>query len=539
MSNMIEEIKYPDGVPVKAQLLEIKEYPLHKHPDFQIVYVLEGELDLRLTFTHYTLRRNSVHIIHNDDVHSFTSISESNLLLVININVEYFSNYFPGLGAMVFTTKVSETASSYKNQTLLREQIFSIVSEQYNKAAGYESRIIDNTLSLLTNLINHFRGFSIEKNNRIFEHKTAHDLFQLDRISRIISYIYMNYSYKLSLAEIAESEKISTYYLSHLFQKFMGESFRNFVSLVRVEMSEPTLLATDESISKIAQDVGFSDVKYYVENFKNWFGHHPKEYRRLFADEIIGRKDPKSKELPLDRLKESIEEYTNYPVFKGSEKPVSIIDVDFNGPAVALMSKLSSAVGAVSEIDLIREGIKIPDEYYDVNQQRDCVELAGKLAEKQRLENLSLPLMDGGKNQKGLFAVNGLKKPMSHFLGFLREMPAGIVSSGVNYLAVSGEGSSAILAFNPKERESILLTFNVRELSQRTKLTKKHMHSQSTFAYYWSQLDFKEELTAEEYDIIQRMSMPEISFRMIPAQKQYKLSCTLEPLDIVLFLFSS
>ena len=209
MSTILKPIEYSHELPVKAQLIEIDKYPIHNHSDLQIMYILEGELDLKLTFTHYYLSRNSIHIVHSDDVHAITKISPHNLMLVIYISIEYFSNYFPDLNDTVFTTKISETSSSYNNHRLLRDQIFSIVSEMYNKEPGYPGRIIDSTLALLTNLTNHFRGFSVEKEHRIFEYKTSHDLFQVDRVSRITSYIYMNYPYKISLAEIAEREKIS------------------------------------------------------------------------------------------------------------------------------------------------------------------------------------------------------------------------------------------------------------------------------------------------------------------------------------------
>ena len=91
--------------------------------------------------------------------------------------------------------------------------------------------------------------------------------FQTDRISRIICYVYENYSSKISLAAIAAEENINTYYLSHLFQRFVGKSFRDFINMSRVEMSEYEILATDKAISKIALDTGFSNYSYYIDAF--------------------------------------------------------------------------------------------------------------------------------------------------------------------------------------------------------------------------------------------------------------------------------
>ncbi|MEG0156168.1 MAG: helix-turn-helix domain-containing protein, partial [Anaerovoracaceae bacterium] len=134
------------------------------------------------------------------------------------------------------------------------------------------------TIKLINLLYQNFRQFTINKTQGFFNHKTAHDENHLELICRIVALVYDNYPYKLSLTEIAKNEHINAYYLSHLFQHFAGESFRGFLSMVRVEMSERFLLDSTLSISQISSEVGFSNPKYYVDNFKVWFGCHPKEY---------------------------------------------------------------------------------------------------------------------------------------------------------------------------------------------------------------------------------------------------------------------
>ena len=289
---MFQEINYEDELPVKVQVLEIEQIPWHTHNDIQIVYVLEGEIELKLTYARYRLSKNNIHIIHNEDVHGFRALSGNNLVVILSLNVDYFSARHPSLDSQVFTTKVSENIATYKKQLALKVHMFSIISELHSRKRGYKNRIMDTAHTLIDSLYSDFRGFTVNHEKRTFEHQVSRDPVQMERISRVVTFVYSNYPYKLGLSSIAEAENINSYYLSHLFQRFVGDSFRNFVSMVRVEMSEVELLTTDHSIAHISSNVGFSNAKYYVENFIEWFGCHPKEYRQLYGKEILGRAKP-------------------------------------------------------------------------------------------------------------------------------------------------------------------------------------------------------------------------------------------------------
>lgn len=539
---MLELIDYPDGLPVKVQLSRIYKYPIHNHKDIQILYVLEGELDLKLAYTHYSLAKNSIHFIHSNDVHSITSISENNLVLILNISIAYFTNYFPNLENIVFSTNLSESNSTYKKQILLREQIFSILSEQYNKHAGYETRMKEITISLLTTLINHFRGFVINPDNRLFEHKTAHDLYQIDRISRIVSFVYENYPYKLSLSEIAEKENINLYYLSHLFKKFVGDSFRNFLSLVRVEMTEPELLSTNAPISQIAQNAGFSDSKYYVENFYNWFGMHPKEYRRQFAGEVLGHKAPATEELPLEYLKDTISQYTSFPVFKEISPKMKSVLINFDAPAAGTLPEFNFASGLFSKLRSdsflfcgARGASSSPSSiYYNDFPHSICVNFLKKIIQTKAVEPSSIQLVDSDQSTNGLFSINGMKKPLYYLFEFLTNMGKTLVEIGSEYVVTTGDGRYDILAYNESSLDRLTIDFNFSPGIGGRKLTQQKLTAVRSCISFWCQLDFSDKITEKDKLLIDRMSMPEVTFQMITEANNHNYACFLEPHDIVL-----
>ena len=77
-----------------------------------------------------------------------------------------------------------------------------------------------------------------------------------------MDYMYENYERKLTLSEIAENEKLSIYYLSHIIKEATGLSFQDLLSYIRVEESERLLLESGKKIGAIAEEMGFSALLY-------------------------------------------------------------------------------------------------------------------------------------------------------------------------------------------------------------------------------------------------------------------------------------
>lgn len=98
-------------------------------------------------------------------------------------------------------------------------------------------------------------------------------------IRQALKYIADHYNEHITLAGVAEQVKLSPNYLSSLFHKVVGMSFRQYLSGVRVEESKRLLLSTDYSITDIAIAMGFPDQSYYCKVFKNITGTTPGKFR--------------------------------------------------------------------------------------------------------------------------------------------------------------------------------------------------------------------------------------------------------------------
>lgn len=107
-------------------------------------------------------------------------------------------------------------------------------------------------------------------------------------IEEVKSYLQKNLHQKVLLSDIAEKIHISESYLAAYFKKKTGESFREYVINVKMEIAKTALQTTNKSISEISQELGYSDYRSFNRVFKKSTGQTPSDYYALYHR---GKKD--------------------------------------------------------------------------------------------------------------------------------------------------------------------------------------------------------------------------------------------------------
>ena len=290
---MLKTILYEEDLPVKIEIISVHHYPIHMHNDIQLIYVMDGYVDLRLTFNTYRLKKNDFRYIHSEDIHSLSSEDGKNTVLILSADIVYLERIFPNIRTTIITMPTDRTLLLYHNQQLqLKYSIFFILDQFIHRDEGFRLRIKKALKTIFDVLYREFRGFTIDKENRIFVFKRLQDIRQTERLGAIIDDIYKNYVEPSTLEEIASRQKLNPYYLSHLFSQTIGINYRDFINMVRVETSEYELLSSELSVSHIALSSGFSNSSYYNKHFKFWFGMSPGEYRVRYTDSTIASAPP-------------------------------------------------------------------------------------------------------------------------------------------------------------------------------------------------------------------------------------------------------
>lgn len=99
------------------------------------------------------------------------------------------------------------------------------------------------------------------------------------QIVRALDYIIGHLYQRIFIKETAEYLKISPAYLSRLFKKETGLSFREYVNKLKIEEAAALLLYTQFSDVEISSLLAFSFQSYFIKIFKKIMGITPKKYK--------------------------------------------------------------------------------------------------------------------------------------------------------------------------------------------------------------------------------------------------------------------
>lgn len=321
-----EYIEYRKDMPINISLCSIKEYPLHWKDSLDILFVLQGSIDVTIEMETYCLGQGDIEIVNRNEIYSIESKDESNLVLIMEIDQSFFDKYYDGVKDIFFYTNSLEGVVQEGEKYFELRKLIAIISyEIYSKLDDYKDIVEKNLVNLIFHLLNNFHYLFYE------EESLREDEVELGRYHRIIQYINKNYMNKVSLQELADMEYLSSQYLSYKIKDTFGQSFNDFLNKIRVEESRKLLLNTEKSISEISQDVGFSHIRYYNKHFKTRYSCLPADYRKRYKLKKEEYEALKSfTKYPIEESIEYLQEYlVDYERFEYDNKIIKkYIDLD-------------------------------------------------------------------------------------------------------------------------------------------------------------------------------------------------------------------
>lgn len=266
-----EIVQLDPNLPIRCNLYQVQSQlsPSHWHEHLEIIYLLEGQLQIYCDEEEYTLEAGDFFVVNSNKIHGTRSSGEVYSLL-LQIPFSYLEVYLPNLAKLEFVQNHfrEQNEKCYRRMLQLLEQLVAIYGE---KEMGYQLLVMAR-LNEFLNLL--YRDFSYVKQ------VSDADSRQTARLKEVLQYVADHYKEPISLKDAAGIASLNQEYFCRVFKRAMGVTFLEYVNLVRLTQIHRELRKSEESILCIMENNGFTNYKVFNRMFKEQYGMTPSQMKK-------------------------------------------------------------------------------------------------------------------------------------------------------------------------------------------------------------------------------------------------------------------
>ena len=248
----------------------------HWHEDFQFILCYEGETYVH-TLNHTYVLKASQGIFLNSSVVHFVAGSPDHHYKSF-LFPESLVSFYAGSPAAGYVKQISECkslaaiplSSEADWMKKILEKLKSLACLEDDPPSYYEYEILVRLSEIFLILIANTELPNIEKK----------DINSL-RMQEMLRFIRDHYMDPVSLSDLAGAAGISRSEASRCFKASLQQSPYNYLLEYRLSKAAQLLASTDDPISKICADTGWSSMSHFGKLFKASTGLTPREYRAM------------------------------------------------------------------------------------------------------------------------------------------------------------------------------------------------------------------------------------------------------------------
>ena len=256
--------------------------PRHGHDFLEFSFITRGQMTHQIDGQHEILSAGDYFLVDYGTEHAYSQVGQETLEVV---NLLFYPEFLERTlsGSRRFEDVVNSYLLRFRYETLrssatgkafhdsdgrIRSIVESLITEYDSKAPGYiaYSRCLLVELLILT-----MRKIGSDDDRQILS----------EPVKKIMGHIRAHYAEDIHLGELAQQYHYALSSLSKKFSEEVGMSFSRYLQRIRVEQSCRLLESTDLRISEIAPKVGYDNVKFFNQIFKNTLGISPRQFRQM------------------------------------------------------------------------------------------------------------------------------------------------------------------------------------------------------------------------------------------------------------------
>lgn len=262
------EYHYLDQTHLRYQM------PYHWHEEYEILHVLEGAFELTLDDEAIMLNPGDVAFVSAEQLHGGVPkaciyecvVFDMRLLLKCN-------DHCKKLISDVRHHRISLQSYYPADDRIIRHTIPPMFRALHDRCPGYELITLGCLFQFLGEVFKHgaYAPAAPEQNE-------GKKVLQLKQVFELIE---ESYATALTLSEMAASVHMSPKYFCRFFKATTHRTPIDYLIYYRIEAACNEIAATEKTLTEIALDTGFSNLNYFIRQFKKYKGITPGQYMEL------------------------------------------------------------------------------------------------------------------------------------------------------------------------------------------------------------------------------------------------------------------
>ncbi len=275
-TDLFQKLDFPQQYPAFIQVhLEepAQDVPLHWHPGSELIYSRNRELTIIIDGKRYLLPPGDFILITSCALHAVLP-APSDLpqdTMSISFQVSYLERMLPNISNLAIDRHApGATEEDVARMQALCERLRTHVElEREDESRYFETnQILYSILDLM------YSVFSPGERKRIRGDGSPHN-----RLFEVVLYLEDHYRENLTTQNVADHFGYSREYFCRLFKRYSNQTFKQYLTEVRLNAAVKDLRMTDRGVGQIGIECGFPDEKSFFAAFRKKYGMTPAQYR--------------------------------------------------------------------------------------------------------------------------------------------------------------------------------------------------------------------------------------------------------------------
>jgi AraC-like DNA-binding protein len=260
--------------------------PLQFHPDIEILLVIKGtgtrfvgdSIDRFGPGDVIIIGENVPHVWYSDEKYINGSTDLTSEVIFVLFKTEVFGEQFWNLPESKSISKLLQLSHrGIRLSGTTRKEVASLMTE-ICEAKGFKR--ITLLLSILETIAEN-KEYHLLTNNIVGNSINQSDS---ERLNKVYEYVISNHQQNMSLRKAASIANLSVPAFCRYFKKRTNKTFIQFLNEIRISFACRLLVEEEHSVSKTGYICGYTNVSFFIKQFKKVTGYTPLSYKKKYVE---------------------------------------------------------------------------------------------------------------------------------------------------------------------------------------------------------------------------------------------------------------